>query len=263
MPLNTSNIVSVAASIAGGNLSALSTPALGQLYITGRVGANIAAFETELQNRISALTPASDPVDIAILAGIASDINAAAAAKINTIAERTDVATSSRATPAQVTTAKTDIINELSRTTGGSLYALLSSVINSARDSVKDGITVKQARDAVMAELVRETAGSLYSLIKARLDLLPTSVIKPVQRGVVSAGSTGAISISPVDVNKTVVLATYRSGHSINEGTNSYAMSISASVHLASSTAIDIQRGSYHGQLDTFPIIYWQLLEFV
>ena len=146
------------------------------------------------------------------------------------------------------------VIAEIKRTSAGSLYALLSAVINAARDNVKGDVSsfaswlnVKvqeyhaNTLASVVAEIKRTSAGSLYELItsvvqseantiknnvaqaasqtsvnnlQASVNGLTNRSIEGVQSGYVEASTSGTsgedkcqidVPVAAVDVNKVMI----------------------------------------------------------
>jgi hypothetical protein len=84
------------------------------------------------------------------------------------------------------------------------------------------------------------------------------SVIKSIQRGVTS--TIGNVTINAVDVNKSIVLATFSNLQSAS-WTTSYNIGGGLYIHLENSTTLNIGLGENTVSAGT-PKIAWQVIEF-
>lgn len=84
--------------------------------------------------------------------------------------------------------------------------------------------------------------------------------IKSIQRGsTTTTGSSDTVTISSVDTTKSVVIATDRSGQSLN---GSAGLSPSASGVLTDATTLTVHRG-YVVNSVVNPTLDWQVIEFI
>jgi hypothetical protein len=86
-----------------------------------------------------------------------------------------------------------------------------------------------------------------------------TSIIKSIQRGV-TVTSTNSVTISEVDLSKTFVSSSFKSGNQTGS-----AASVSAAASLLNSTTLQIHIGSSGGNsgITNYPTSYWEVVEYV
>lgn len=89
------------------------------------------------------------------------------------------------------------------------------------------------------------------------------SGIKSIQRGSTQlTGNSDAVTISSVDVTKTIVLATYRNGRALFSSNTDTTFTVSASAVLTNATTLTVYRGNIATGEPVNPTLDWQVVEF-